>query len=48
MFKDFGKRLQRDIKRSVDSRLRITENFSDGRIKVGLIENLTILNFDEG
>lgn len=36
MFKDFGKRLQRDIKRSVDSRLRITENFSDGRIKVSL------------
>lgn len=34
MFKDFGKRLQRDIKRSVDARLRISESLSDGRIKV--------------
>lgn len=29
-----GKRLQRDIKRSVDARLRVSENLSDGRIKV--------------
>lgn len=35
MFKDFGRRLQRDIKRSVDTRLRISENLSEGRIKVG-------------
>jgi len=34
MFKDFGRRLQRDIKRSVDTRLRISENLSEGRIKV--------------
>lgn len=34
MFKDFGKRLQRDIKRSVDARLRVSESLSDGRIKV--------------
>jgi len=37
MFKDFGRRLQRDIKRSVDTRLRISENLSEGRIKVGYI-----------
>lgn len=36
MFKDFGRRLQRDIKRSVDTRLRISENLSEGRIKVGV------------
>lgn len=39
MFKDFGKRLQRDIKRSVDARLRVSEmlqseSLSEGRIKV--------------
>uniref|UniRef100_A0A182FCF6 Actin-like protein 3 n=1 Tax=Anopheles albimanus TaxID=7167 RepID=A0A182FCF6_ANOAL len=33
MFRDFGRRLQRDIKRSVDARLRISENLSEGRIK---------------
>lgn len=35
MFKDFGKRLQRDIKRAVDARLKISETLSEGRIKVG-------------
>lgn len=34
MFRDFGRRLQRDIKRSVDARLKISENLSEGRIKV--------------
>lgn len=34
MFKDFGKRLQRDIKRAVDARLKISEQLSCGRIKV--------------
>lgn len=34
MFKDFGKRLQRDIKRAVDARLKISEQLSGGRIKV--------------
>ena len=33
MFKDFGRRLQRDIKRSVDVRLKATEELSCGRIK---------------
>lgn len=28
MFKDLGKRLERDIKRSVDTRLRITESLT--------------------
>jgi len=34
MFKDFGKRLQRDIKRSVDYRTKQSEILSQGRIKV--------------
>lgn len=34
MFRDFGRRLQRDIKRVVDARLRDTETLSGGHIKV--------------
>ncbi len=34
MFKDFGRRLERDVRRSVDGRLKITEQLSGGRIKV--------------
>ena len=34
MFKDFDRRMQRDVKRIVDARLRITEQLSGGRIKV--------------
>jgi actin-related protein 3 len=33
MFRDFGRRMQRDIKRTVDARLRISEEISGGRIK---------------
>jgi len=33
MFKDFGKRLQRDVKRTVDARIKISEQLSGGRIK---------------
>ncbi|XP_065180392.1 actin-related protein 3 [Sycon ciliatum] len=33
MFKDFGRRLQRDVKRVVDARLRLSEELSEGRIK---------------
>lgn len=33
MFRDFGRKLQRDIKRTVDSRLKIHEDLSEGRIK---------------
>jgi actin-related protein 3 len=38
MFKDFGKRLQRDIKRVVDFRVQRTEELSGGRIKAKPIE----------
>uniref|UniRef100_A0A8K9XTY3 Actin-related protein 3B n=1 Tax=Oncorhynchus mykiss TaxID=8022 RepID=A0A8K9XTY3_ONCMY len=34
MFRDFGRRLQRDLKRSVDARLKLSEELSGGRIKV--------------
>lgn len=34
MFRDFGRRLQRDIKRVVDARLRDSEALSGGHIKV--------------
>merc|ERR1711973_1031467 len=32
MFKDFGRRLQRDIKRVVDMRLKISEQLSGGKL----------------
>ena len=35
MFKDFGRKLQRDVKRQVDARLKLSEELSQGRIKVG-------------
>ena len=34
MFKDFGRRLERDVRRFVDARLKVTEQLSEGRIKV--------------
>uniref|UniRef100_A0A3P9A9N4 Actin related protein 3B n=1 Tax=Esox lucius TaxID=8010 RepID=A0A3P9A9N4_ESOLU len=34
MFRDFGRRMQRDLKRSVDARLKLSEELSGGRIKV--------------
>ncbi|MEQ2218943.1 hypothetical protein XENOCAPTIV_010297, partial [Xenoophorus captivus] len=34
MFRDFGRRLQRDLKRVVDARLRMSEELSAGRIKI--------------
>lgn len=37
MFKDFGRRLQRDIKRTVDTRLKMSEELSLGRIKVNYL-----------
>jgi len=33
MFKDFGKRLQRDVKRAVDARIKLSETLSGGKIK---------------
>jgi actin-related protein 3 len=35
MFKDFGRKVQRDVKKVVDARLRMSEELSQGRIKVG-------------
>ena len=37
MFKDFGRRLQRDVKRVVDARLKQSETLSQGRIKVDIL-----------
>ncbi len=34
MFKDFGRRMERDLRRAVDARLKITEQLSGGRLKV--------------
>ena len=34
MFRDFGRRLQRDVKRVVDQRLKLSEDLSGGAIKV--------------
>lgn len=45
MFKDFDRRLQRDVKRIVDARLRITEQLSGGRIKVGDSFSVLLLTF---
>ncbi|EHB11299.1 Actin-related protein 3 [Heterocephalus glaber] len=33
MFRDFGHRLQRDLKRTVDARLKLSEELSGGRLK---------------
>ncbi len=34
MFKDFGKRLQRDVKKVVERRLKASEKLSGGNLKV--------------
>ena len=34
MFKDFGKRIQRDTRRIVDARIKRSEELSGGRMKV--------------
>ena len=45
MFRDFGRRLQRDIKRAVDARLKLSEQLSGGRIKVNnLLSTEAFLN----
>jgi actin-related protein len=36
MFKDFGRRLERDLRRSVDGRLKATEILSGGKLKVDI------------
>lgn len=48
MFRDFGRRLQRDIKKTVDARLKLSESLGCGRIKVVLVMYsilFTILSF---
>ena len=35
MFKDFGRRLQRDLKRTVEQRLAVSFELSGGKLKVG-------------
>lgn len=42
MFKDFSRRLQRDIKRTVDARLKLSETLGGGRLKVS---NFQIQNY---
>ncbi len=37
MFKNLDRRIQRDIQGIVDERLRITEQLTGGRMKVGLL-----------
>ena len=34
MFRDFGRRMQRDLKRTVDARLKMSEELSGGKLKV--------------
>ena len=41
MFKDFGRRLQRDLKRVVEQRLKISEELSGGKLKVNTIPFIT-------
>lgn len=39
MFRDFGRRMQRDLKRTVDARLKMSEELSGGKLKVRLKTN---------
>ena len=41
MFKDFGRRLQRDLKRVVENRLKVSEELSGGKLKVSNILCIT-------
>ncbi|KAJ6665418.1 hypothetical protein lerEdw1_003258 [Lerista edwardsae] len=43
MFRDFGRRLQRDLKRTVDARLKLSEELSGGRLKFCASEFLALL-----
>ncbi|PIK57806.1 putative actin-related protein 3 [Apostichopus japonicus] len=42
MFRDFGRRLKRDVKRIVDARLKLSEQLSGGRLKPKPIETEVI------
>ena len=39
MFRDFGRRLQRDLKRTVDARLKMSEELSGGKLKVRAVSS---------
>ena len=41
MFRDFGRRLGRDLKRSVDARLKLSEELSGGKLKVRKLDFYT-------
>ncbi len=36
MFRDFGRKMQRDVRRIVDARLKLSEELSGGKLKVSL------------
>lgn len=42
MFRDFGRRLQRDLKRTVDARLKMSEELSGGKLKVSRKSEFTL------
>lgn len=46
MFRDFGRRLQRDLKRTVDARLKMSEELSGGKLKVRVHINLHAVKID--
>lgn len=46
MFRDFGRRLQRDLKRTVDARLKMSEELSGGKLKVSALINLVAAKID--
>jgi len=48
MFKDFGKRLQRDVKRVVDQRLKISAELSGGKLKVCYPLVLLLMRTNDG
>ena len=45
MFKDFGRRLQRDLKRTVEQRLSVSFELSGGKLKVGQDNENIIFDF---
>lgn len=46
MFRDFGRRLQRDLKRTVDARLKMSEELSGGKLKVRALVHLDAARID--
>lgn len=46
MFRDFGRRMQRDLKRTVDARLKMSEELSGGKLKVSVVINVDAAKID--